>query len=192
MRLLQSLITGALLLGSSVYADGFGIGIGPFNLQFNAGESYTPFSTYTTVLDNPICDAISHQNQLEIIIEASDKVSAKEIKVVTKKLILEPYAFGITRDGKPVLRGNVFDEHLIKEVTVRYGEDQFEEKTISSEEKNNGYFSGWFKSDKSKNIDLRKVSNIRVLRDSHFDAPRNYKGLHDDNVKVICELPVAE
>lgn len=185
------LIIGCLLLTSAVQADGFGFSLGPFSLQFNVGERVYD-NTYRDILDNPICYAISHLNRLEMIVEGSEKVSAKELKFITKKLIVEPYAFGVTREGKPVLRGNVIEDKLIKEVTVKYGEEQFDDDDLETDGKKKSFFSGWFQSDKSQNIDIRKVSNIHVVVDSHFDAPKKYKGLKDDNIRVICELPIAE
>jgi hypothetical protein len=95
-----------------------------------------------------------------------------------------------------VLRGNIVNEKLIKEVSIKYGEDKFgdgEDANDWSDRKEDGFFSGWFKSDKSQNtdIDIQKISNLYVINDSHFDAPKNYKGLKDDNIHVICQLPIS-
>jgi hypothetical protein len=105
------------------------------------------------------------------------------MKIVTKHLIVEPYAFGITNEGKPVLRGKVVEEKVIQEVTVKYGEDQF------TDAQKDHKASGWFQSSDKLNIDIQNVSSLQVLN-THFDAPKDYKGLKDDNVKVICELPI--
>jgi hypothetical protein len=185
----KSLVLGSMLLASSGFADGFGFNIGPFNMQFGiSGGDYAVYSR--SALDSPICFAISNRKQLELIVEGTENISTKERKVVIKKLVVDPYAFGIARDGAPVLRGNVVSEKLISEETVKYGEDTFDQPSVSSDKKEKGYFSGLFSSDKTKNIDIRKVSNIRVIEDSHFDAPKNYKGLKDDNIQVICQLPI--
>lgn len=177
-----------LLLTGSVHAD-LGFNVGPFSMQFNVQESYYA-QDHKDILDTPICFAISKQKRLDLIVETKEKLNAKEMKMTTKRLVIEPYAFGITRDGKPVLRGNVISDKLIKEVTVKFGEDQFGEGDWSNE-KEGGFFSGLFKSEKNQNIDVRKISNLYVINDSHFDAPKNYKGLKEDNIQVICQLPVT-
>ncbi len=191
MKILKTAIIAAMLAAGSVYADGLGLNVGPFNLQFGGyGGDYVP--TNRNALDQPICYAISHQNRLDIAIESVEIVNSKEKKIVSKRLILEPYAFGVTRDGKPVLRGNIIEEKLIKEVTVKYGDAMFDETAAAPDEKDKGYFSGKLSNDKNQNIDIRKVVEIKVLKDWHFDAPKDYKGLNDKDIQVICQLPVAE
>ena len=190
MKFLKSLVLMSSLLASSVYGAGFGFNVGPFNMQFNAFEGEY-VANNRSALDSPICNAISNHKQLEITVEGVETVSTKEKKIVVKTLIVEPYAFGITKDGKPVLRGNVVDEKLVKEVTLKYGEDKFDESSVSSKQKDKGFFSGMFSNDKNKNIDIRKIRDIQVIDDSHFDAPKDYKGVNDDNIQVVCQLPVA-
>lgn len=189
-RISSSILT-LSLLASSAYGDGFGFNIGPFNMQFGASsDSY--MTSNRNVLDNPICSAISYQKRLEIILEGAENVSTKEKKIVTKRLVVEPYAFGVTKEGKPVLRGNIVEEKLITEVTLKYGDEQFDESSVPSKEKEKSFFSGLFTSDKNVNIDIRKIVQVQVIDDSHFDAPKDYKGLKDSNIHVICELPVAQ
>lgn len=189
MKFLKSMMLASALLAGSVYGDGFGFNVGPFNMQFyTGGGEYVAISR--SVLDSPVCRAISNQKRLEIIIEVAENVSTKEKKIVTEKLIVEPYAFGITKDGKPVLRGNVVEEKLVREVSLKYGDDQFDETSVSAKQKDKGFFSGLFSSDKSKNIDIRKVVAVKVIEDSHFDAPKDYKGITDDSIQVLCQLPV--
>lgn len=191
MKILNLAIIAATLVTGSVYADGFGFNVGPFNLQFGGyGADYVPNDR--NALDQPICYAISHQNRLDIAVEGVEIVNSKEKKIVSKRLIVEPYAFGVTREGKPILRGNIIEEKLIKEVTVKYGDEKFEEAAVSKDDKDKGYFSGKLSTDKNQNIDIRKVVEIKVLKDWHFDAPKDYKGLNDENIQVICQLPVAE
>lgn len=184
MKFLKALVVLSLMVSTLGFADGFGFNLGPFNLLFNLGGPVEHANT----LDNPVCFAIKNRNLLEIFVEGSEKISTKEIKIISKILVVEPYAFGVTKDGKPTLRGNVIKEKLVKEVSVKYGEDQFNEYSISSDKKDNGYFSGWFKSDKAQNIDIRKVSDVRIIEDSHFDAPKDYKKSTDANIRIICEL----
>lgn len=190
MKNLKIFALSSVLFAGAIQADGFGFNIGPFSLQLNAGGDYG--YTQQDVLDNPICYAIANQKRLGMIVEVTEKVSTKEMKIITKKIVVEPYAFGVTTDGKPVLRGVVTEDKLLKEVTVRYGEDAFSEDTKGWERKERGYFSGWFKSDKSQNIDIQKLSDVRVIESSHFEAPKDYQGLKEANVKVICQLPIQK
>lgn len=189
MNFFNLLAVGSILVVSGSYADGFGFNIGPFDLHFNVDGPYRS-ETLRGTLNDPICSAIVHRNRLEIIVEGAEKINSKELKVVTKKLIVEPHAFGVTQEGVPILHGDVINEKLVKEVTIRYGEDQFDEMSNPPDQKRRGYLSGFFKSDKNHTIDIRKVSDLQILTDSHFDAPRNYKGVKEENVRVICELPI--
>ncbi len=192
MRFLKSLTVGSLLFISTAYANGFGLYVGPFDLQFNGGETYY-VDNHREMVDNPICYAISHQKRLEMLVESSEKTNAKEIKIAVKKLVVEPYAFLVTKDGKPALRGNIISEKMVKEIAIKYGEDKFDHDDEEvSWQKKKGYFSGWFKSDKSQTVDIRRVSRLQVIEDSHFDAPKNYKEIKEDGVQIICQLSAAE
>lgn len=184
------IFTSSLAASAACYG-GFGFNIGPFDMQFGSPDRYYETSN-RYVLDNPICHAISEQKRLEITVEGEEVVSTKEKKIVTKRLIVEPYAFGMTNNGKPVLRGAVIKEELVKEVSLKYGDDQFDETSVSSGKKEKGFFSGMFNSDKNKNIDIRKIVDVQVIDDSHFDAPKDYKGIKEGNIQVICQIPVAQ
>jgi|GEM_PF-3037331 len=189
MKYLSFLLLGTCFFTGSIQAEGLGINLGPFSLQFNVGDSYYA-DDYDDVLDSPICFAITNRKRLGIILESKEKINTREIKISTKKLVIEPYAFGITKDGKPVLNGNIISENLIKEVTVKFGEDQVDNTGNWSNKSENGFFSGLFKSDKSQTINIEKVSNLYVMSKSTFDAPKNYKGIKDENIRIICELPI--
>jgi hypothetical protein len=190
MNIFKSAIVVLLLAFSSVYADGFGINLGPFSLQIGGyGGDY--ISVHRNLLDQPICSAIANQNRLDIVIEGVDIVNSKEKKVVRKRIVIEPYVFGVTNEGKPILNGNIVEEKLIKEVTVKFGDAHFDEPT-TSDPADKGSLFGQLSNDKNQNIDIRKVVGIKVLDDWHFDAPKDYKGLNDDNITVICQIPVLK
>jgi hypothetical protein len=190
-ELLQTLAVGTLL------ADGIGFSIGPFSLGFDVfdGPSYSYGPEYVVirkrVIDNPICDAISNLNRLSLVVETREEVSPKEKKMATKRLIIEPYLLGVTPDGKLLLRGNTVQESLIKEITIKLGDEGFDSKGPSEAERKEGFFSGMFKSENAKPISIQKISQVQVLGD-HFALPKNYKGNIDKNVRVICEIPVKE
>lgn len=180
------------MLAGSVYAQELGIQKGPFDLQFNTSEG-TYVYEYKPVLDNPICDAISNQRQLEMTIDKMEKISDKEIRIVSKRVVVEPYAFGINSDGKPILRGNVVEEKVLKKVTVKFEEEQADEdRKISREWKQKGFFSGWLMSDNNQKMEIRRVGKLRVVEGSHFDIPKNFKGIEGENIQVICQLPVSK
>lgn len=189
MNTIKSLIIASMLVAGSAYADGFGFDLGLFNMHFGASQPEY-MSSNRNVLENPICQAISNQEQIEFTVRGVENINAKERKMITKTIIVEPYAFGVTNDGKPVLRGKVVSEKLVREVTVKFGEDKFDDKADASKDK--GYFTGKFSSDTKKNIDISRVSDIHIVDNSHFDAPKDYKALKDDNVRVICQLPVVQ
>lgn len=182
------LIMAISLLTGTLFAEGIGFNIGPFSMQFNVGGTYYA-EDHKDILDFPLCFAISNQKQVDMVVEAEQKLNAKETRFTTKRILVEPYAFGVTKQGQPILRGNIVKEKLIKEVTIKYGEDKFNEEGKWSKKEEN-FFSGWFKSDKDQNIDIQKISNLYVIQGSHFDAPKNYKGITDENIQVICQLPI--
>lgn len=190
MNFIKAFTLGAVLLAGSMQAESFGLNLGPFSMQINVDGSYYA-NDYKDILDNPICQAISNQKQLDMIVESKETINSKEVKFITKRLIVDPYAFAITSEGKPVLNGSIAHEKLIKEVTIKYGEEKFGNSGTWTDKKEEGFFSGWFKSDKGQNIDIQKINNLYVLSASHFEAPKNYKGLKDDNIRVICQLPIS-
>ena len=185
---MKKIVISALLLTSALSAEAFGINLGPFSLQFNVDGTYYA-NDHRDVLDSPICVAITNQKRLDLIVEGKETINDREMRITTKRIVVEPYAFGVTKDNRPILQGNIISEKLIKEVNVKYGEDKFS-GSDSWENKADGYFSGWFKSDKSKTIDVSKISNLYVIGESHFDAPKDFKGLNEEGARVICELPV--
>lgn len=190
MKYIKSLTLSALLLTGSTFAEGFGFNIGPFDMQIDVRNFQDEYAQ-KDLLDHPICHAIFNQKRLYMIAEGKEQINSKEVKFTTKQFLVEPYAFGVTKEGKPVLRGNVISEKFLKEVTIRYGEDHFDDPSKMPEHKKQGFFSGWFKSDKSQNIDIETLSDVQVVNDSHFDVPKDYKGLKDENIRVICQLPHA-
>ncbi len=203
MKILSTLVVSASLFTGALAAQGFDFGAGPFSLQFgygdgngngdgNGGGYIMQQDTRADRLDNPICMAISHQQRLAITVVSKEIVSTKEKKVVIKKLIIEPYAFGTTQDGKPVLKGNVVEDKTVKEVSVTYGEDKFnkQDESKGNTPQKKGFFSGMFSSNSGSNIDISKIGELEIVENSHFDVPKDFKGFQpDDKVQIICELP---
>jgi hypothetical protein len=188
MRHLLSILLSMTFACGSVYGDGFGFSLGPFSLLFGSFDG-DYLIAHRRVLDNPICYAISHRKKLEIIVEGAEIVNSKEKKIVSKEITVEPYAFGINEEGKPFLKGKVVQEKMLKEVTVKYGDEQFDEPSITMKDKVKTGFYGLFTSSSSQAIDIRQIVQLRVLEDSSFEAPKDYKSNKDPKVQIICELP---
>ena len=147
--------------------------------------------------DNPLCSAISSQSRVELIVQTAKKVSDKEVNVVFKRLVIEPYAFGFAGDKRPVLRGNVISDNILKDITIKYGEgeavnDKEFQWTNDEDNQKKGFFSGWGSSDKGysgKNIDIQNISDVRIVKNTHFVVPKDYKPVVDDNIRIICQVP---
>lgn len=152
-------------------------------------------------VESAICSAISAQKRIQVILQSREIKNSKEMRVVTKSVTIEPYAFGMTRNNQPFLRGNIVEDKVLKEVDVKYTEDKFNDKKSDEDKQDDGVFSdkatsstGWFSSSGSTGVDnlnLRRVKNLRILDDTHFDAPKNYGGVKDDRVQIKCELPLT-
>jgi hypothetical protein len=152
MRFFPSILLSMSLVAGSVYGDGFGFSLGPFSLLFGAFDG-DYLVAHRHVLDNPICYSIMHRKKLEIIVEGAEVINSKEKKLVTKEVTVEPYAFGINEESKLFLKGKVVEEKLLKEVTVKYGEEQFDEPsiTVKDQDKKTGFF-GLFTGSGSQSI----------------------------------------
>lgn len=222
MKCPKALLLTPLLFANSAYAaDAVGFLVGPFNMEFNPvgheyqinnggkwENRYIPNSR--AFLENPICYAIANLKTLEIVIDLSEYISPKEMKITIKKLTVEPYAFGLAKDGSLALQGKIMSEKMLKEISIKYGEDKFHELIVPSPQKNKnsevqdeteddseeysplydtGYYRGKFISDKDMDRDIRRIRWVQVIDNSHFEVPKDFKQVNDDNMQVICQLP---
>ena len=188
------IILANLICVTSLSAMGFDFQLGPFNMQFGIAS---PLSK--EFVDTPICYAISHQNQLEIIVVGKERPSPNEIKITSKRIVIEPYAFGFNSDRQPILEGNLVEAEMLKEVSIKYGEKNRYQKKMdddqeSFEHEKEGFFSGFFKSRKSKSnfytVDIRQVKEINVIENSHFEIPKNFdETFKDEMEEVVCQIP---
>lgn len=193
MKTRNIVLLSSALLFSTAY--GAGISFGPFDLRFG-GENfhYAHPGFHRAQFEDTICRAISQQKQLEFTVVSKEKINAGEMKMVTNRVVVDPYAFGFTNDGQPVLRGTVVEEKLIKEVTIKLGEDLYPaDDKVVKKEKNEEEFSGVFRSHKSKDniesINLEKIRDVRVIEASHFDAPKDIDTIFKDDIaQVVCQV----
>ncbi len=201
-------LTSAVLCSSFLSADGIGINLGPIDVGIGVdrgssyddgyyyqerpayGPNYRPMAQAygnPNQMEGLLCQAITNQNQIEIVVEKREVVNAKEAKIVTKKVVVEPYGLAATQDGQPVLRGNIVSGKNIKEMIIKFDEDHFK-----TDEKKEEKSSSWFSSAKVANLDISNVSSVNVINNSHFDVPKDYTGFNDDSLFVICEIPVVK
>lgn len=202
---MKKIITSCLLLCSTALsAEGIGINVGPLNMGIgtNDGAYYNDgdyddespagdnrgymgrFVMRPADVANQLCQAISNQNQIEVVIEKREIVNSKELRVEVKKVVVEPYGLAVTQNGQPLIRGNVVSEKTVKEVTVKFSDDRFD---TSKKDQDENASSSWFGSSKLKNLNLSRVRAINPTN-TRFDAPKDYKGFEDNSLNVICEI----
>jgi hypothetical protein len=191
MRRIDMMIITSTLLAGPLFSLGIGFDLGPFDLEFGAAPSgYV--AERGIRLDNPLCFAIDHQKRVALIMELKETLNSKEMKIVTKKLVVDPYAFGFTREKKPILRGNVVGEKELKQVTIKYADDEFDDAQASKAGQN--WFTGWFTSkEKLSTIDISKVISIEIIDDSYFTVPDNLSTTFKDEIyEVVCQVHSIE
>jgi len=190
------------------------VGIGPFSLQVFPQRvpvmGQPNVYVHPAMIEHPICYAIQSQKLLEMVVKTST-TEKNERKIVIKRIRVEPYVFGIGKNGQPIIQGNVVAENLIKEVTIKYGEKSDKKGTNdensdnineNDDEENNyndyyanaysgrqGYFSGRFSSTKDKKtVDFQTIADFYVVEDSNFKAPEKIEA-QSDIVRIICSIP---
>jgi len=169
----------ATLLFLPAATSALGLQVGPFSFFMTGGTNLNR----NAFLDTPICAAIHNHQRVEIIVESVDRSNAKEFKSAIKRVVLEPYALGLTQEGKPFLKGNIVKESMLQETTVKYGDEapQIPEN----------YFSGemQFANAKGDKIQITKIREIRVIYDDHFSTPDNLKDiLNLPDVQILCRV----
>ena len=159
-------------------ATAFGIQIGPFSLQLGEDVRADRFS----ILDTPICHAIRAHKQVEVILEIKDKLNDQEFSSIIKKVIVEPYLLGIDQTGRPILKGNIVKEEVLKEVTVKYPQMKKGQEGVLS-----GFFNFTGKSGEKNVIGIDQIRDVQVLQDSSVQVPDNLQELAKD-IQVLCIL----
>lgn len=179
MRILKpkSLLSLMLIL-SPLTASALGIQVGPFSLQL--GENVQ--ANRQTIVDTPVCHAIRHHKQIEVVLEMNQKVNEQEFSSVIKKVTVEPYLLGIDKEGRAVLKGNIVKELVLKEVMVKYPQiKQGNEGVVS------GYFNFSGEGGVKDTIHIDQIRDVLVLPDSNVKVPDNLQELAKD-IQVLCIL----
>lgn len=170
-----------MLIGALHGAD-LGLNLGPFSLQLNVGPR--PYVERQSVIDDPICYAISSKQQLKVQFLAEEDLGKGEWKTTLKEVTIDPYVFGYDKNNQPVLRGKVTKEEVLKEVTVKdYRPSNDDNKSYS------GFFS-WFKTTgKTNSINVRGIKNIQVLDNQFFNPPKELDSSYFNDLETIkCKL----
>lgn len=195
------LVTCTSLISAQLFQEPASFTIGPLHIQFNDGNFGTYFVKNKGILDNPICYGITHHKAIVMLLIIRERISNDEIKFTTKRLVVEPYAFAVTKDLEPILEGNITEEVTVKHVITKYVDEPMQEelqalpltyKSVAENpiKQNPSFFKKWFSSDSTviQKVDIRDVVNIQVLDDRLFTPDKEYKGFSDENLKVICQI----
>lgn len=199
MQVRRIILAGAILVSNLGYSQGFNFHLGPFDLQFglNWPDYESAYPAEGSFLNEPICYAITNQKQLSVIVRGKEQVGENGWKTVEKAITIEPYVFGLNKSGNPILRGSIVKEKMIREVTVKYGDEPSEAlPEVKKEREKTGFFSGLFKrkqENKVETINIQGFSNIQVIEDSHVNVPENVGDIfRGDIVRVICQMPLPD
>lgn len=168
------------LFATSQVLTAIGIQVGPFSLNLTD----TQIVSRAPLLDTPICYAIQNHKQLEMIVESDEQISNQETKRTIKRLRIEPFVFGVTKEGIPQIKGNVVQESLVQEVTIKYGEDEKESVGIDS-----GNQSSTSDNKNSNLMNFSRIHDLYVIHHSNVKAPDNLMELlKDRQIQIICHI----
>jgi len=173
--LLLGLISALCFGANAVNAVSADIKVGPAELQLRAPPG--PANLHRNFLDRKICRAIQIQSRLEVFIGSKEESSPTETKVTIKRVVIEPYLFGIGQRGQPILQGNVISSEVIKEVNIKYSDVKYKNEEMQRgpgpqgrrgnqpppppEQKNEG------------GVNFADVTSIRVLETEKFNVPKD-------------------
>lgn len=102
-------------------------------------------------------------------------------KIITKKITVEPYLYGLDASGRPIIKGNIVSENVLKEVSIKYGEKK---NGNGANGKDKSVFSAIFRSTGNgvATMNLDRVAEIRMIEQSHFNPPENYAEIFKGDV----------
>ncbi|MFN4174704.1 MAG: hypothetical protein ACK4HV_06340, partial [Parachlamydiaceae bacterium] len=107
MKYLLSLI----IFGSLFAATEQAVSYGPFSLELTGASK--SINDRRALLDDPINYAIASKQRIGLTVELDEKWAKGD--AAFKKIIVEPYVFGLDKKGQPVLRGNIIAEEIATE-----------------------------------------------------------------------------
>lgn len=212
-------IVGMALLGSVSASSLFslGVSVGPFSLSLDGvgvydegygdrgyivGRRGTPVVVQRRLqmFDNPICYAIQQRKLLEMTVEWTENIDAKNLKSTIKRITIEPYLFGRDRNGNPILRGKIISDVMLKEVAVKFG-DEPRDPNADWRPPAQDAFSGRYnslpaeKGPAAGNLDtlsVERITNVRVIERSQFNPPKDFSEIFKDGIaEVICTVSLS-
>ena len=157
-------------------ASAFQLQLGPFSLQVGEGVH----ADRVSILDTPVCHAIRTHRQIEVILELNQKVNEQEFSSTIKKVVVEPYVLGVDPSGRPVLKGNIVKEDILKEVNVKYPQIKQGKEGVLS-----GYFNYTTSSGEKNVINIDQIRDVQVLQQTNVQVPDNLQDLAKD-LQVLC------
>lgn len=169
-------IAALLLTAVPLTVSAFQIQLGPFSLQVGDGVH----ADRVSILDTPVCHAIRTHRQIEVILELNEKVNEQEFSSIIKKVVVEPYVLGIDSSGRPVLKGNIVKEDVLKEINVKYPQIKKGTEGVLS-----GYFNYTTSNGEKNTINIDQIRDVQVLQQTSVKVPDNLQDLAKD-LQVLC------
>lgn len=164
MKYLLSLI----VFGSLFAATDQAVTYGPFSLELTGATQ--SINDRRALLDDPINYAIASKQRIGLIVELDEKWAKGDTAV--KKLIVEPYVFGLDRKGQPVLRGNIVGEEVSTETTTPNG------STLKG-------MIVYLKKPGVNSINLKAIKKVEVLRGDFFNPPSTVDPSYQKDLETI-------
>ena len=166
MKYLLSLI----VFGSLFAATEQAVTYGPFSLELTGATKSV--NDRRALLDDPINYAIASKQRLGLTVELDEKWAKGDAAV--KRIIVEPYVFGLDRKGQPVLRGNIVGEEMVTETTNPNG------STLKG-------MIVYLKKPGVNSINLKSIKKVEVIRGDFFNPPATIDASYQNDLDSISQ-----
>lgn len=163
MKYLLSLIVFGSLFATTEQA----VSYGPFSLELTGATQ--SLNDRRAFLDDVVNYAIASKQRLGLTVELDEKWAKGD--AATKRLIVEPYVFGLDRKGQPVLRGNIVGEEVTTEKVTPYG--NFKGMIV------------YLQKPGVNSINLKSIKKIEVLRGDFFNPPATLDASYQKDLDTI-------
>ncbi len=166
MKYLLSLI----VFGSLFAATEQAVSYGPFSLELTGATKTV--NDRRALLDDPINYAIASKQRIGLTVELDEKWAKGD--TAFKKIIVEPYVFGLDKKGQPVLRGNIVGEEIVTETTNPNG------STLKG-------MIVYLKKPGVNSINLKSIKKVEVLRGDFFNPPSTIDPSYQNDLESISQ-----